>query len=73
MHVIGRGLIVHHLRRTDSCNGEYEELPPIDFNLQYDFNFQEPVHLPELVTVLPVIYSLCIYVTVCRVCVIAFV
>ena len=37
----------------------YEELEPIDRNLQYDFNYQQINHLTREVTVLPV--SACIY------------
>ncbi len=49
------GLTVHHIRRNETCgdNG-WEELEPIDQNLQYDFNFQQTVHLPELINVKPV-------------------
>ncbi len=50
---IGVALIVHHLRQSVSCGG-YEELAPIDQNLQYDFNFQEAVFLPDTINVLPV-------------------
>ena len=55
-HFIGVGLTLHHLRKTQTCiNGSgYEELQPIDQNLQYDFNFQQANHLPNLVNVQPV-------------------
>ncbi len=51
----GVGLTVHHIRRSETCgdNG-WEELEPIHQNLQYDFNFQQTVHLPELINVKPV-------------------
>ena len=49
----GRGLEIQHLRWNSECQ-VYEELPPIDLNLNYDFNFQEFSHLPNEVTVLPV-------------------
>ena len=49
---------VHHLSKTQNCqNGSgYEELQPIDQNLQYDFNYQQLNHLPKLINVLPVTY-----------------
>ena len=36
---LGYGLTVHHLRQNEQC-GLLEELPPIDSNLKYDFNYQ---------------------------------
>ena len=51
VHVIGVGLTLHHLRRTESCDNELEELKPLDQNLQYDFNFQQTNHLPEVINV----------------------
>ena len=32
----------------------YEELEPIDRNLNYDFNYQQINHLPHEVTIMPV-------------------
>ena len=52
-HNTGRALELQHLRWNSEC-GVYEELPPIDLNLNYDFNFQEFAHLPKEITVLPV-------------------
>ena len=52
-YVIGRGLELQHLRWNSECE-VYEELPPIDLNLNYDFNFQQTTYLPREVTVLPV-------------------
>ena len=49
----GRALELQHLRWNSECE-VYEELPPIDLNLNYDFNFQEFTHLQEEITVLPV-------------------
>lgn len=53
--IAGVGLVVHHIRRSETCgdNG-WEQLKPIDQNLQYDFNFQQTVHLPEIINVKPV-------------------
>ena len=49
----GRALELQHLRWNTEC-GVYEELPPIDLNPNYDFNFQQHTHLPMEITVLPV-------------------
>ena len=57
---IGHGLTVQHFRMNPEC-GRLEELPPIDQNLQYDFNFQQTVHLPTEHTVLPVRYCILIW------------
>ena len=55
MYFLGVGLTVHHLRRNQSCSqNDYEELIPIDQNLQYDFNYQQANHLPALVNIQPV-------------------
>ena len=54
---IGHGLTVQHFRMNPEC-GRLEELPPIDQNLQYDFDFQQTVHLPTERTVLPVRYCI---------------
>ena len=35
----GRGMRVRHFRQNEEC-GVTEELPPVDENLHYDFNFQ---------------------------------
>ena len=35
----GSALNVRHFRRNDKCD-RMEELPPIDKNLEYDFDFQ---------------------------------
>lgn len=54
---LGTGLTLIHLNETQ-CSGtsRYQELPPIDENLSYDFNFQQTTHLSREVTVLPVSY-----------------
>ena len=44
---------LQHLRYNSECD-VYEELQPIDRNLQYDFNYQQINHLTREVTVLPV-------------------
>ena len=49
----GRGLVIQHFRHNPECGG-LEELEPIDQNLNYDFNFQQFVHLPKEHVVLPV-------------------
>ena len=51
--VTGTGITLRHMRWNSTC-GAYQELPPIDQNLQYDFNFQQITTLPYSVTVLPV-------------------
>ncbi|XP_019853652.1 PREDICTED: DBH-like monooxygenase protein 2 homolog [Amphimedon queenslandica] len=50
-HLLGVSLTVHHLRATDQCRSGsgIEELKPIDSNPLYDFNFQEGVHINEVV------------------------
>lgn len=55
MHA-GHGLVVRHFRENEEC-GALEELPPIDENRQYDFNFQQVTHLPREVKILPVSYK----------------
>ena len=52
---IGHGLNLQHLRYNSECD-VYEELEPIDRNLQYDFNYQQITHLTREVTILPVRY-----------------
>ena len=51
--VIGNGLTLQHYRPNPVC-GVLEELEPIEQNLQYDFDYQQTVHLPAEVTLLPV-------------------
>ena len=51
--IVGHGLTLQHLRYNSECD-VYEELEPIDRNLQYDFNYQQINHLTREVTVLPV-------------------
>ena len=51
--MIGNGLTLQHYRPNPVC-GVLEELQPIEQNLQYDFNYQQTVHLPAEVTLLPV-------------------
>ena len=51
--VIGSGLTLQHYRMNPVC-GVLEELQPIEQNLQYDFDYQQTVHLPTEVTLLPV-------------------
>ena len=53
--IIGRGLVVKHLRETDQCGG-LKELQPIDENARYDFNYQQTTILSRVVEVLPVCY-----------------
>lgn len=50
---VGRGLTLRLIRDSPECDG-LEQLKPIDQNLQYDFNFQQFVVLPEEVTIYPV-------------------
>ena len=59
-HLVGHGLTLQHFRMNPEC-GRLEELPPIDQNLQYDFNYQQTVHLPAERTVLPVRYCTVIW------------
>ena len=49
----GRGVTLRHFRMTSTCGG-LQELPPIDQNLKYDFNFQQTNILTSQVNVLPV-------------------
>ena len=51
--VTGVGVTLHHYRTNSEC-GRLEELPPIEQNLQYDFNYQQYTTLPESVQILPV-------------------
>ena len=53
LYFIGYGLTLQHLR-YNSEEKVYEELKPIDRNLQYDFNYQQFTHLPRTITILPV-------------------
>ena len=49
--LLGTKIELLHLRRTEQCrDGEQiEELKPIDKNLQYDFNFQQTIHIDEVI------------------------
>ena len=49
----GRAVTLRHLRMNSSCGG-LQELPPVDQNMQYDFNFQQTNLLTHPVNVLPV-------------------
>ncbi|CAI8042477.1 DBH-like monooxygenase protein 1 homolog [Geodia barretti] len=64
-HLVGHGLTLQHIRYNSECD-VYEELEPIDNNLQYDFNFQQINHLRQEVTVKPgdIIQLKCFYRTV---------
>ena len=66
-HLVGVGITLRHMRWNSTC-GTYQELPPIDQNLQYDFNFQQFTMLPYSVTVLPgdLLEVDCIYNTASR-------
>ena len=48
---LGTKIELLHLKRTEQCrDGEQiEELKPIDKNLQYDFNFQQTIHIDEVI------------------------
>ena len=50
-HLLGVSIKLHHLRASDQCKpgGGIEELKPIDSNPHYDFNFQEVVHIDEVI------------------------
>ena len=50
-HLLGVSIKVYHLRVSYQCRpgGGIAELKPIDMNLQYDFNFQEIVHIDEVI------------------------
>lgn len=52
----GHGLVVKQFRRTSECGG-IEELPLIDENLSYDFNYQQSTYLPKIVKVFPVVLA----------------
>ena len=54
--VSGHGLTVQHIRYNSDCD-VYEELEPLDKNLQYDFNFQQINHLRHEVIIKPVRFS----------------
>ena len=53
---IGRALTIRHYRPRQDCGNDvvWEELEPIDQNLNYDFNFQQYTHLGKEHIVLPV-------------------
>ena len=57
---LGRGVTLKILRPTQQCGGGLEELKPVDQNLQYDFNYQQFIYLPEEITVLPVSACECV-------------
>ncbi|CAI8042462.1 DBH-like monooxygenase protein 1 homolog, partial [Geodia barretti] len=61
-HVVGHGLTVQHFRKNPECD-VYEELEPIDRNLQYDFNYQQITHLKREVVIKPgdVVQLKCFY------------
>ncbi|XP_003387559.2 PREDICTED: DBH-like monooxygenase protein 2 homolog isoform X2 [Amphimedon queenslandica] len=50
-HLLGVSITLHHLRASNQCRSGrgIEELKPIDSNPVYDFNFQETVHINEVV------------------------
>ena len=45
-HQSGTGLNLQHIRYNSECD-VFEELEPIDRNLNYDFDFQQINHLPR--------------------------
>ena len=49
----GRALELQHLRWNTECE-VWEELSPIAFNPNYDFDYQQFLYLPREVTILPV-------------------
>ncbi|KAL5460037.1 hypothetical protein EMCRGX_G033450 [Ephydatia muelleri] len=51
-HLVGRAVTLRHLRMNSSCSG-LQELPPVDKNIQYDFNFQQTNLLTSPVNVMP--------------------
>lgn len=53
MQYIGRGVALRVIRNSEQCGG-FEEVQPVDQNLQYDFNFQQFTILPNEVTIYPV-------------------
>ena len=46
-------MILEHYRYNTDCD-VWEELEPLDQNLNYDFNYQQNIHLPQERVVLPV-------------------
>ena len=50
----GIGVELSILRLNKQCSTDRMEEIFIDRNLNYDFNFQQTVHLPREITVLPV-------------------
>ena len=50
---LGHGLTLQHIRYNSECD-VYEELEPIERNLNYDFNFQQINHLQREVVIKPV-------------------
>ena len=53
---LGSGVELTVLKRRDSCGNtsRYEQVNIIERNLNYDFNYQQFVHLPREITVMPV-------------------
>ena len=52
----GRALTIRHYRPRQDCGSDvvWEELEPVDQNLNYDFNYQQFTHLRKEHVVLPV-------------------
>ncbi len=50
-HLAGHGAVLQHFRKNEECD-VIEELPPIEANLKYDFNYQQFNLLPSEVKVL---------------------
>ena len=53
--ILGIGAVLRHVSTVD-CDGtkHYQDLAPIEKNLNYDFNFQQTNHLPNEITIQPV-------------------
>ncbi len=53
---LGHGVTLRHYRQTtdESTCSALEELPPIEQNLFYDFDYQQYTVLPRPIKVLPV-------------------
>ena len=56
LNLAGHGLTLQHIRYNSEC-AVYEELEPIDRNLQYDFDFQQITHLRREVIIKPVSHN----------------
>jgi hypothetical protein len=54
-HLAGVGLKLSHISNTQCSESisTNQELPPIEMNLHYDFNFQQATHLPQEITIQP--------------------